>query len=81
MGGLAMRDDRPVAAGQDGGHVLAAPGQLVLGDGAVDAAVDAMKAGRCGALVDGRRAQSDLGEVGQREHQVLFGRQSGQLGV
>jgi hypothetical protein len=50
---LAVGDGRPVAAGEDGGQVAPAPGQLVRWDEAVDAAVDAVEATGRRAFVDG----------------------------
>jgi hypothetical protein len=81
VGGLPVGDDRPVAAGQDGGHVLAAPGELIFCDRAVDPSMDAMKAPAGSALLHRPRAQSDLRQVRQREHKVLLGGQLGELGV
>jgi hypothetical protein len=78
---LAVGDGRPVAAGEDGGQVAPAPGQLVRWDEAVDAAVDAVEATGRRAFVDGLDAQALRDKVPERENQVLASGQFRYLGV
>ena len=64
--GRLVRQDRAGPSGENGGHEEAVLREERVRDEGVDAAVDAMEATGLGALVHGRRAQPESGDLVKR---------------